>query len=289
MAFTLRETLRSGLSRVRSRNGAILIGTFALISLFQGGFVWIISAMYVPLGSNALASTPAGPTPGTALPSFVAVPAVLLASVTGGIFTIPVQIVAIRTMVSRHTDRIPEEFIFHNMGWATLHSLLGSWFVSILVGVTGLVCLLPGMLILFAVMDAPTQSWMLGSWLGNSGIGLFVLILLLPSAFLGVSLLFVGQEIAVKDRNLIQAIVGSWRQCRGHRVRLLLLSLVPTLIQTGVLMLVFVRLDQVWAQSLIFVETAIVQMTILAIMARAYVAVHNDTVIPIAGASRRED
>ncbi|MFC6963506.1 hypothetical protein ACFQL7_03110 [Halocatena marina] len=69
MAFTLRETLRSGLSRVRSRNGAILIGTFALISLFQGGFVWIISAMYVPLGSNALASTPAGPTPGTALPA----------------------------------------------------------------------------------------------------------------------------------------------------------------------------------------------------------------------------
>lgn len=283
MELALRTTLRSGVARVCTRNGVVLIGVFLFVSLLQGGFVWVVSTTYVPLGGNApvVPTPPAGPTPGTSLPSFVAIPSVLLATVTGGVFTIPVQVVAIRTMVSDHTDHIPEEFVFHNMGWATLHSFLGSWLVAVLVTITALLCLLPGLLLLFVVTDPPTQSWLLGSWLGKVVLGLLVLILLLPSAFLGVNLIFIGQEIAVKDRGLIQAIAGSWRRCRGNRPRLLALALLPVFVQTGVSMIVFSQLDPTLAQAITFVGTAVVQMTMLTIMARAYTTVHTDTVTPI--------
>lgn len=283
MALALRTTLRAGVARVCTRNGAVLIGAFLFISLLQAGFVWVISTTYVPLGSNTqvISSPAAGSTPGTSLPSLVAIPSVLLASVTGGVLTIPVQVVTIRTMVSRHTDRIPEEFVFHNMGWATLHSFLGSWLVSALTTCAALVCLVPGLIILFVV--SPSTQWLLGSWTGRIGLGLFVLVLLLPSAFLGVSLIFVGQEIAIKDRGLIRAITGSWRQCRGSRLRLLSLALLPILVQAGITMPVFHQFDPLLAQGITVAETAVVQITIAAVMARAYVAVHSDTITPIAG------
>lgn len=283
MALALRTTLRAGVARVCTRNGAVLIGTFLCVSLLQAGFIWVISTTYIPIGSDTqvVSSSVAGQTPGTTLPSLVAIPAVLFASVTGGVLTIPVQIVAIRTMVSRHTDRIPEEFVFHNMGWATLHSFLGSWLVSALTTCVALVCLVPGLILLFVV--SPSTEWLLGSWPGRIGLGLSVLVLFLPSALIGVNLIFVGQEIAIKDRGLIQAITGSWRQCRGNRLRLLALALLPILIQAGITMPVFRQLDPLLAQGVTIVETAVVQITIAAVMARAYVAVHSDGITPIAG------
>lgn len=283
MALALRTTLRAGVARVCTRNGVVLIGTFLCVSLLQAGFVWVISTTYVPLGSNTqvVSSPVAGSMPGTTLPSLVAIPSIFLASVTGGVLTIPVQVVAIRTMVSSHTNRIPEEFVFHNMGWATLHSFLGSWLVSALTTCVALICLVPGLILLFVV--SPSTEWLLGSWLGWIGLGLSVLVLLLPSALIGVSLIFVGQEIAIKDRGLIRAITGSWRQCRGNRLRLLSLALLPILVQAGVTTPVFNQFDPLLAQGITVVETAVVQITVAAIMARAYVAVHSDGITPIAG------
>jgi hypothetical protein len=290
MTLALRKTLRAGVAHVCTRNGLVLIVTFLVVLLLQSGFVWMVSTMYLPLGSGVpVVPTPnTGPTPGTSPPALVIGGSALLASIAGGFLTIPVRIVAIRTMVSRYTDRIPEEFVFHNMGWATLHSFLGSWLISILVIILALGCLLPVLFLLLNMMGPQTEMWILGHWLGWIGIGLLALILLLPSAFLGLSLLFVCHEISIKDKNLIDGITGSWQCCQGNRFRLLALVLLSFIFYMISSMIVFVgtpmliELNDVLLQTVYIVEASIIQVIMITIMARAYAQIHDGDITIIA-------
>lgn len=283
MVLSLRKTVRSGFVRLGTRNGLLLICVFVVVGVLQGGFVWVLSTTFVPLdgGTPVLPTARAGPTPGTTLPTSAVVPAVFLGAVMGGVFTIPVQVVAIRTMVSDHTDRIPEEFVLHNMGWATLHTFLGSVVTAALVVGSVVGCLVAGFHLLFSFASQSTQLWLVESWLGLLCLGVFVLVLLAPGVFFGVSLLFVGQEIAVKDRTVLGGIYGSWRRCRNHRLRLLALVVASLLIQAGVFLLISL-LDATPAQIVSLIETAIAQTAMVTIMARAYVAIHNESVTPVA-------
>jgi hypothetical protein len=294
MTLALRGTLRAGVARVATRNGLVLIGTFLVVTLLQTGFIWVVSTTYLPLGSGTpTLSTPrVGPTPGTSPSFLVTIVSVALVSFTGGILTIPVRIVTIRTMVSRHTDRIPDEFVFHNMGWASLHTFLGSWLVSILVYGLALGILVPSGFLLLSMTNHSTEMWLIGHWLGWIGIVLLILVLLLPSAFLYLSLLFVSHEISIKDKNVIEAITGSWRCCRGYRLRLLALILITFLFSIVVSMIFSVGVPFVIEFNAILIQfisvfaLTIVNIVLISIMARAYVSVNGDNVTIIAGDSQ---
>lgn len=285
MTLALRETIRAGVDRAFTRNGFVLIVTFLGVSILQVGFIWLVATTYLPLGSGTpvISTQRAGPTPGTTPSFIVTVVSVILVSVTGGFLTIPVQIVAVRTMVSRHTRRIPDEFVFHNMGWAVLHTLFGTWLTILLVGALAIGGLLLSGFFLFRVMGHSTQLWLVSHWVGWVGIGLFSLVLLLPSIFLYISVVFICHEISIKDKNMIEAITGSWRCCRGNRLRLLGVVLI-TYSLSFVVSLFFnvglrigAGLDPMVVQGVVIVALSIVQIVIVAILARAYVAVNDDS------------
>lgn len=281
MTIRVRRTLTNGFPRAFRRNGLILIGVYLLISLLQGGLVWMVATTALPLGAVSPPPASGGqvPSPGTQLPPLISAQAVLIATFTGGVLTVPITIIAIRTLVSRFTDHIPEEFVFHRLGWATINSFLGTWLVSIVVGVITIISFGLAGWGLFTVADQATLGYLIGTWPGRALLVSAGLVLLLPAAFLGVSLIFVGQEVAVKDKNVIGAIVGSWRLARHNRLRLFALALLPFIPQMIFSFVVFEFLTPVPAQILSIVETAIFQIIVLAIMARAYVQSHDDNEI----------
>lgn len=278
MPLSVRNTLTNGLPRAFRRNGWILIGVYLLFSLLQGGLVWMVATTALPLGA---VSPPPGsggqvPNPGTQLPPLISVQAVVVAMFTGGFLTVPVLVIANRALVSQLTDHIPEEFMFHRLGWATLNSFLGSWVVSIVVGgFTGVLFGLAGWG-LFTIADQALLMYLVSTWPGRALLVGACLVLLLPGAFLGVSLIFVGQEIAVRDKNVLGAIVGSWRLARHNRLRLFLLAFLPFVIQMPFSFVVFEFLTPISAQIVSIVETAIFQVVVVAIMARAYVQLYDN-------------
>jgi MFS family permease len=293
MTLALRDTLQAGVDRAATRNGLVLIGTFLVLTLLRTGLIWVVSTTYLPLGSGTptLSTHSTGTTPGTSPSFLVSIVSVALVSFTGGILTIPVRIVAIRTMVSRHTDRIPDEFVFHNMGWASLHTFIGAWLVSILVYGLALGILLPSGFLLIAMTNHSTEMWLIGHWLGWTGIVLLALVLLLPSVFLHLSLLFVSHEISIRDKNVIEAITASWRSCRGNRLRLLVLVLITFLLSIVASVIFSVGVpfvtdfNTILVQSIYISILTVINIVILSIMARAYVSV-NDGVTIIAGDSQ---
>lgn len=278
MSLSVRSTLADGFPRAFRRNGWILIGVYFLVSLLQGGLVWMVATTALPLGTVSPPPAPGGqvPNPGTQLPPLISVQAVLIATFTGGFLTVPVLVIANRALVSQFTDRIPEEFVFHRLGWATINSFLGSWVVSIVVG--GLTVVLFGLAGwgLFTVADQAMFGYLIGTWPGRALLVGACLVLLLPGAFLGVSLIFVGQEIAIRDKNVLGAIVGSWRLARHNRLRLFVLALLPFVIQMPFSFVVFEFLTPIPAQIVSVVETAIFQVVVVAIMARAYVQLYDN-------------
>lgn len=290
MSLCVRSALTDGISRAFRRNGWILIGTYFLISLLQGGLVLMVSTTTLPLDSFAAPATGGQmPNPGTQLPPLISLQAVLIASFTGGFLTIPVLVVASRALVSRFTDHIPEEFVFHRLGWASINSFLGSWIVSIVVSILTMGLFVLASLGLFAAADQSTLLYLIRTWPGRALLVGACLVLLIPGTFLGVNLIFVGQEVAVRDKNVIGAIVGSWRLTRHNRLRLLALTLVlfiPHIIISVVLSEFFPPIP---AQMFMIVESAIVQIVILSIMARAYVQLYDGTELSPAYLSKTAD
>ena len=285
MSLRVRTVFKNGLRRASTRNGLLLVCVYLVVSLLQGGLVYAVTTTVVPLGPPTVPTVPGeagtvGPTPGSQLPALVSLQAALLVSFTGGLLTIPVQVIAHRTFVSERTDQIPDEFIFHRLGWATLNSFVGSWLVSLAFLIVAGLCVGVGFWGLFSVAGPATTAFLLGDWLGWLLLGVFSLLLLVPSVFLGVSLVFVGQEIAVRDKNAIGALAGSWRLTRGHRLRLLVLAVLPMIPHMAVSFGVFAVLPPVPAQFIALAETGIVNIVVLAIMARAYVQAGDDDGAP---------
>lgn len=277
MPLRVRNALANGIPRVFRRNGCILIGIYLLVSLLQGGLVWMVTTTALPLDTVSPPPASGGqmPTPGTQLPPLISAQAVLITMFTGGFLTVPVTVVAVRTLVSQFTDYIPEEFALHRLGWATINGFLGSWIVSIVVSLLTIVLFGLAGAGLFAVADQAMLRYLISTWPGRALLVGASLVLLLPGAFLGVSLVFVDQEVAVKDKNVIGAIIGSWQLARHNRLRLFVLISLPLVIQMPFSFVIFEFLPPVPAQIVSVVETAIVQIGVLAVMARAYVQSHD--------------
>ncbi|EMA51747.1 hypothetical protein [Halococcus thailandensis] len=218
MTLDIDVAIRRGFSRTFTRNGLLLIGAFLVFSLVSAVLVQTASLQLVERLNDLAAQTPtpgpgtgggAGTPPPTAgdpagaqplalpIPLIVAAPLAALTPFVGE----ALRIVAVRTLVSQHTDSIPRAFARENIVWATLNGFIGGivvGFIIIIGGIVGLIGLLIG---------GP-----------------------LVAAFFATSFFFVRQEIAVENKNFIDALTDSWRLTSGHRIGLFALAVVIWLI-----------------------------------------------------------
>lgn len=275
MSLRIRDTLFDGISRTTTRSGLALLGAYLLAVLFQTGFVVAVTTTYLPLGS---ASAPAsgfgatGPAPGTQLPPVVSLQAAFVAIFTVGVLTVSVHIVAIRTFVGGHTECVPNEAIFHRLGRATVRQMVGRWLVSLVVLAVSVGCLGAGYWGLSTVAQ-PTLSSLFASWSGRAVLALFAGVLLFPAAFVGVRFLFVGHEIAVRDKSVVGALAGSWRLTRPDRRRLLVLAVVLMVPYAVVSLVTFAVLSPAVAQVVLPLETGVLTIFVVGVTARAYAQV----------------
>jgi hypothetical protein len=203
MALDIGTALRDGFDRTTARNGLLLAAVFVgfrlLNEVVQQSFLLV--QFETSVDPAELAATPsfqeagitaedirrtvADATPLAALDSLSA------AQLLGVIVLLAVvaealRIVAIRVFVSVETDSIPPELVARNLIPAVANGIVGGIVVGLLVAV-----------------------------------GLALLII--PGIFLAVAFLFLRQEIAVEDRNFIEAISGSWNLTAGSRIELFVL------------------------------------------------------------------
>lgn len=188
MSLDIGDALREGAERTVARTGLLLMAGFGVLGLAtvllqQTFFEW-----YFALAAEMGATGPAFETPPMPLALDVPIGVVAAGMLVTAVVAEAYRIVAVRTMVGDHPDRIPLDLATRNLPLATLNGVVGGIVVAILVG--------------------------LGS------------ILVLPGIFLAISFLFVRQEIAVEDRNFVDAMVNSWELSSGSRLELLVLGIV---------------------------------------------------------------
>ncbi|MFC6835018.1 hypothetical protein [Halomarina ordinaria] len=214
MVLDIGAALSAGVSRATNRNGLLLLGLFALLSVVSGLATSAVVAELLPQfveqfertlvetaqqqGDPELAEQYEGISaetedaePLVPIPYGVAVALGLLAL----LLTEAVRIVADRTFVSDETEGLYEPT--RNLPLALVNSIVAAIVVGVVVGVGFLVGL----------------------------VGLFVGGPILAS-FLAMSFFFVRQEIAVEDENFVDALLGSWSLAKGDRLQLFVLALV---------------------------------------------------------------
>lgn len=154
-----------------------------------------------------------------------------------------IRIVTVRTFVSDATDRIPPELLTRRLGWAVLNGFVAGVIVGVLV--------------------------ILGT-----------ILFVIPGIFLAISFLFVRQEVAVADENVVGAIEGSWRLASGNRFTLFLLALVLVVIWFGLSMVggLIAPGPSVAASVVsVSVDSAMLAYSV-AVISRAYYQLGEDTV-----------
>ncbi|ELZ96991.1 hypothetical protein C440_04418 [Haloferax mucosum ATCC BAA-1512] len=276
MGLHVRHVIREGLSRGTARSGIILMILFFLTTAVQTTFVWLATSTYLPLGTVATPPAAAGadlPLAGTELPNALAFQASVVASFAGGLVTIPVQVVAHRTLVSDWRTKIPEEYVLYRLGRATLHLLVGSWVVFVLGALIFLLSAGIGIAGAVTVMTVMASDWLVASWPGRALVVVSSLVLLLPTVLFGIGIVFFSQEIAVRDKGVRDALVESWRLTRGHRLRLGVLIVGPLLLHGLLGTVLSLLLTDALSQIVVVAETAVGTVLIQGIMAVAYLEV----------------
>ncbi|MFB6204942.1 MAG: hypothetical protein ABEJ05_00215 [Haloglomus sp.] len=194
MTLDVGAALRRGFSRTFERNGLVLMGVFLVFKLVNTVVGQSLSAATDTVLREMARGVPelsasqftTGPTP-LAVDMPLGVAVVLAIAVA--ILAEAIFVVAVRTMVSEETETVPREFVRRRLLGATLNGVVGGIVVGFLV-VVGLV------------------------------------FLVVPGIFLALSFFFVRQEIAVADKNFVDAMSGSWALTKGDRLELFALAVV---------------------------------------------------------------
>jgi len=282
MTLSVRRTLSDGTIRAFTRNGVILMLVYAIASLLQGGFVWVLTTTYIPM---VVAGTTPGVAPpaGSALPLRVSLQAALLSVVTGGLITLPVTLVGVRTLAATNSDQITDELVLYRLGWATLNMLLASFLKLILLVVVEFACLL---VVLFAAITVAPQTvlTLTGTTTGQLLlVGGFFLVSL-PAIFIDLSFRFIAQEIALYDRNFVAALRNSWRIARGNRLRILALIVIPMGLQLLLSVLIhpffpdsIASLQFLLLEATLSIESSVVAIVVLGIITSAYLELTADS------------
>lgn len=205
MSLDIGAAVTEGVERLRSRDGLVLVGAFLVVGVLSS-----VATQSLTVGiSEALvrfAESPDAP-PGTDVETFrtqleqtrassplavdVPVGAAFGLAFLLGVGAEALRIVAVRIFYAPAGDRPAD--LRRNLAFATANGFLGGIVVSVLVAV-GLV------------------------------------LLVVPGVFLLLALFFVRQEIAVEDRNFVDAMAESWTLTRGNRLNLLGLVFVLLLV-----------------------------------------------------------
>jgi len=233
MGIDIGRALREGASRTAAKNGLILAAVFAGIALlttvlFQSLLVGAIesalsvfqSATPQELGLTEAEYGEAIAEFETALEEIRAAAPLALgisAGIAAGallgtvILSEAVSIAAVRVFATDETETVPTELLTDNILLATLNGFVGA------IVVWGLI--------------------LIGS-----------LFLLLPGIILAVLFFFLRQEIALNDKNFVQAMADSWRITKGHRVEVFLV---------GAVLVVVSRLEEATSAVVALVSTPV--------------------------------
>lgn len=245
MTLDIGEAVRDGVDRATERNGLLLMGAFVLLGVASA----VVTQTFTAETATVLAEfarqqgepfdpSQLGPTP-LALPLPLGV-ALALALVLA-LLAEALRIVAVRTFVSSERAGVPREFVRRRIAWVTLNGFFGGIVVGALV--------------------------LIGT-----------VFLIIPGVFLYVSLFFVRQEIAVEDKNFIDAMADSWALTKGERVEVFVLALVVLFLGlfAGLPSLAVGEFNQAASVLVNAVLSAVVGVFVIAIVARAYAQMRAD-------------
>jgi uncharacterized membrane protein (Fun14 family) len=162
-----------------------------------------------------------------------------------------VRIVAIRAFVSPETESIPRELVTRNLPLAVIN------------GVVGLIV-----------------TWIL--------IAVASVFLLVPGIFLVVSFLFFRQEVAIEDKNFIEALSGSWNLTSGNRWELFVLVAILVLIAPIVSFAIGLFGSSAPVALLNVVVTSAILAYTVAVVSEAYNQLRTERVVATRGTSEEK-
>ncbi len=205
MSLDVAAALKEGAGRVVSRNGALFVVAFAVVSLL-GNVAIDSTTIALQALSERLAADVGGPRPeplpesatpfGLELPGSVVVFLLLLWLLSWT----ATSIVAVRVMASEHTNGIPDGLLSRRLTLASINEI-----------------------------GARIVIWTLVT------IGFALLVL--PGVFLAICFYFARPLIAIEDRNAIDAMAESWRLSSGRRFAILALVVGAAVIYVAIALL----------------------------------------------------
>lgn len=228
MSLDIGHALRDGASRTAAKNGLVLAAVFAGIALLTTVLIQSLSLALVELFLESIQQISPAELEGFTqedydqmvreaerfrenLPLAVGMSAGLAA---GGLLALAlvaeaVSIVAVRVFSTDDPENVTSDLLTDNILLATLNGFVGKIVVWVLI-LIGLV------------------------------------LLVLPGIVLAVLFFFLRQEIAINNKNFVQAMADSWRITRGHRIKVFLI---------GAVLIVVSQLEAVTSTALDVVST----------------------------------
>jgi hypothetical protein len=274
MGLDIGQALREGASRTAGTHGLILAAVFAGIALLTAillntlllrvaefGLEFLQAASPSEMGltqqqyqEQLQASEEVTATLSESLTIGVPLGVAAGAVIVTALLAETVSIVAVRVFATDEAEPISRSLLTENIVLATLNGFVGGIVVLILV------------------------------FLG-------LILLIIPGIVLAVLFYFLRQEIAIEDKNFVQAMADSWRLTRGHRIEVFII---------GAILLVVSQLEQVSAAAVGVVSTTggIVAAAAVggllsafgaAVVTRAYVQINDGTDEPAAPDSEDEE
>lgn len=211
MGIDIGQALREGATRTAAKNGLILAAVFAGIALLTTVLLQTLSVAFTEAALEAFQSaSPQEMGLGqaeydqaiteleTAVQNVRQTSPLALGlsagAALGGVVSLAllgeaVSIVAVRVFGTEDVEAVTGELVTENILFATVNGFVGA------IVVWGLIII--GSIFLF-----------------------------LPGIILAVLFYFVRQEIAIKNKNFIQAMADSWRLTKGHRIEVFLIGFV---------------------------------------------------------------
>ncbi|WP_254545885.1 hypothetical protein [Halomarina pelagica] len=219
MALDIGSALSEGASRAFERNGLLLLALFATLGVVAGLAGDVIASellrQFVELATEAAREQG---DPAAAREFRQSVPRV------DPIVTMPIGaavVLALAAFVLNEAARIVADRTFVSDATETLYEPTRNLPLAVVNGVVAVI-------VVGFVIVAGFSVGLLGLLVGGP----------ILATFLGVSLFFVRQEIAVEDKNFVDALVGSWALAKGDRLELFVLALallIVSLLVGGVL------------------------------------------------------
>lgn len=256
MTLDIETALRDGFDRTTTRNGGVLAAAFVALGLVSTTVNQSLVRVWAESILDELAEKPPSlegtdltteeyqdliseirDTVGETLPisylESLSVPELLALVFVLAFVAEAIRLVAIRVFVSHETESIPRALVTRNLGWAVLNGVVGGIIAGILIAVASIFLIIPGI-------------------------------------FLAISFLFLRQEIAVEDKNFVEALSGSWELTSGNRLELFVLVVVLVLIGPIVSFVIGLAGNSAPVAILEIVATSLVLTYTVAVVSRAY-------------------